>query len=315
MDDGPVTAVPLERLSDDPERFSFSWPGAADRERLEQSLRHHGVLRPLIVAQQGGRTVVVSGSRRLRVLRRIGARRAPVRVAALDGTALWDHLLADHLDHRALNPVEVGLYLRRRTRDTGERLEDLAPRVFPLMGLAPRVSAARDPLWLAGLPPDLRDAVAEGRMPPAAARVLASAPRDDALAVLRWLGRWRLGVNRFAEAARWALECAWAQGKPVCRWLAEQGLDRWEGPPQDLLRRVRRARYPTLSALERDFAGCVRALGLPEGVRIEAPPGFEGGFLVCSVRFRDLEELAARLRELAGRVEAGRWNRLKEFLG
>ncbi len=315
MDGGPVKAVSLDALPDAPDRFSFSWPGPGERERLEQSLREHGLLRPLIVIEEEGRAMVVSGSRRLRILRGVGARAAPVRRVSLEGPALWDHLLADHLDHRDLNPVEVGLYLRQRIRATGERLEDLARRVFPRLGLPPRVRAARDPLWLAGLPPDARDAVVEGRVPGAAARVLASAPREDALAVLRWLGRWRLGVNRFAELARWALEAAWAEDKPVSRWLAEQGLDRWEGTPEELARRVRSIRYPALAAREKDFAGSVRALGLPKGVRIEAPPGFEGGFLVCSVRFRDLADLAARLRELAGQVEAGRWNRLKGFLG
>ncbi len=315
MDDGPVRDVALDALVDAPERFSFSWPGPGERDRLEQSLREHGLLRPVIGVEREGRTVVVSGSRRLRVLRRVGARRVLVRHVSLEGPALWDHLLADHLDHRPLNPVEAGLYLRQRTRDTGESLEALARGVFPRMGLAPRVRAARDPLWLSALPAEARDAVAEGRVPPAAARVLASAPREDALAVLGWLGRWRLGVNRFAELARWALESAWGQGKPVSVWLAEQGLERWEGSPEDLARRVRSARYPTLTALERDLAGCIRALGLPRDVRIAAPPGFEGGFLVCSLRFRNLAELAARLRELAEDVEAGRWDRLRDFLG
>ena len=310
-----MKTVALDALTDAPDRFSFSWPAPGERERLERSLRDHGLLRPLIAVEREGRTVVVSGARRFRILCRMGAREIPVRWVALEGAALWEHLLADHLDHRALNPVEVGLYLRRRTRDTGESLDELAQRVFPRLGLPPRARAARDPLWLTELPGSLRDAVTEGRVPAAAARVLASAPREDALTVLQWLGRWPLGVNRFAELARWALESAWAEGKQVSAWLAEQGLDRWEGSPEELARRVRRARYPTLAALERDFAGCVQALDLPKGVRVEAPQGFEGGFLVCSLRFRGLAELAGKLRELAEQVEAGRWDRLKDFLG
>ncbi len=308
--------LPVTELRPDPERFSFSWPPPGERAGLAERIAGQGLLRPLWVAREEGRWVVLAGSRRLAALGSLGWERAPVRVLKpADPRDLWDRLLADHLDHRSLNPVEAGLYLRRRMEATGEAPEVLAGRVLPLMGLAPRAGAAQDPLWLSGLPGDLRDAVAEGRVPAAAARVLRDVPREDALAVLRWLHRWRLGVNRFSELARWALESAWREGLPVGAWLEREGLGAWTGEPGALRDEVHRRRYPALARHGEAFARAVRGLRLPPQARVEAPPGFEGGWLACTVRFRSLEELEQVLGDLRERVGAGQWEGLRELLG
>ncbi len=308
--------LPLTDLGPDPDRFSFSWPPPRERAGLAERIARQGLLRPLWVLREGGRWVVAAGTRRLAALASLGWERVPVRVLEDVGPrGLWDRLLTDHLDHRSLNPVEAGLYLERRMAATGEDPEDLAGGVLPLLGLAPRAGAAQDPLWLSGLPGDLRDAVVEGRVPVAAARVLRDVPRDEALAVLRWLQAWRLGVNRFSELARWALESAWREGLAAGDWLEREGLASWTGDPASLRAEVRRRRYPAVARHEEAFARAVRGLGLPPQARVEAPPGFEGGWLECKVRFRSLEELARVLDELRGHVGAGRWDGLGELLG
>ena len=316
MDPDPFRVLPVTELHPEPARLSFSWPPPRERAGLAERIAGQGLLRPLWVLREEGRWVVLSGARRLAALASLGWERAPVRVLEPgDPRELWDRLLADHLDHRGLNPVEAGLYLGRRMAATGEAPEALAGRVLPLLGLAPRAGAARDPLWLAGLPADLRDAVVEGRVPPAAARVLRDVPRGDALAVLRWLGRWRLGVNRFSELARWALESAWREGLPVGAWLEREGLGSWTGDPGSLRDEVHRRRYPGLARHGEAFDRAVRGLRLPPRARVEAPPGFEGGWLACTVRFGSLEELEGVLAEILGGVRAGRWDGLRDLLG
>ncbi len=310
-----IETLELARMRAEPDRYSFSWPSADERVRLEQSLARAGVLRPLWARPAGDGFVVLAGARRLAALREQGAAVAPVRVTDVGGPELWDRLLDDHADHRPWNPVEVGLYLVRRQADTGEALERLAGEVFPRLGLAPRVGAAAGPLWFAGLPPRHRDAAAEGRLPAVAARVLGDLPAGETLAILDWLGRWRLGGNRFAELARLALECAWRRGRDVGAWLRDEGLDRWDGDPQALRQELRRRRYPTLTEWEGRFARVTAELRTPEGVRVEAPQHFEGGRLRCVVTFGSLSELKGRLDRVRRAVEEGAWEPLAEFLG
>ncbi len=310
-----LTLMEPDALRPDPERYSFSWPPEEERTRLAESVARVGVLRPLWVREEGGGLTVVAGHRRLDALRRVGASSVPVRITDLEGPALWDLLLEDHADHRPWNPVEAGLYLRRRTADTGEALEGLAETVFPRLGLAPRPQAARDALWFAGLPAPLRDGVVEGRVPSAAARALAGVPEPEALSVLTWLSAWRLGGNRFAELARLALECAWAEGAEVEGWLRAEGLWEWKGTPEGLRAELRARRFPTVTRWEGRFRRVVKDLEVPEGVRVEAPQHFEGGELRCAVAFRSLEELARRLGEARRAAESGAWDALAEFLG
>ena len=142
-------------LTSDPGRHSFSWPTPAEERELRSSLDRHGMLRPLLgMGGIGGGLEVVSGARRLAWAVETGLEEVPVAVLdACTPAGLWDRMLADARDHRPLNPVEVGLYLRRRTASTGEALEDLEAGALPALGLAPRALAAEDALWVSGLPP------------------------------------------------------------------------------------------------------------------------------------------------------------------
>ncbi|GAB4258161.1 MAG: hypothetical protein Kow0092_05600 [Deferrisomatales bacterium] len=305
----------LGELVPDPARFSFSWPGPAEVRRIGESLARFGQLRPLLCMEEGGALHLVAGHRRVRLLEELGTLEAAVRrVHARSREELWDLLLEDHLDARPLNPVELGLYARRRAAETGESREELARKVLPRLGLPPKASRLEDPLWLSGLPHEDRDAFAEGRLPAQGARVLARADRDDALAILRLLRGASVGVNKFSELARWILECAWAEGEPAENWLAARGVGGAGQSVEALRAEVRRRRYPQLSAWESAFARDVGALSLPSGVRIAPPQGFEGGTLTCSVTFASADELGRALRALLERLEAGELAVLDRYL-
>lgn len=306
--------VTLGELVPAPERYSFSWPG--DDAPLQESLARHGQLRPLLVLG-GAEAVLAAGHRRAALLRALGRESAWVRVipAPAEPRELWALLLDDHLSSRPLNPVEVGLYVCRRTAATGETPAELPVDLFGRLGLPPRPRTLDDHLWVADLPPRHRDAFALGRLPLQGVRVLARAPRGDALALLDLLAGATVGVNKFSELARWALECAWGQDLPLGRWLQGEGLAGLEGRPERLRPELRRRRYPELTSWEESFEGDARALGLPPQVRLAHPPGFEGGHLACTVSFSALPELESALESLLALLRAGRLDRLGRYLG
>lgn len=313
---GDWRTVGAAELSRAPSRYSFSWLSPEAEADLCGSLRRFGLLRPILCSEGAEGLTVVSGHRRLEILGESGQDRVPVHVLPPSSTSeLWDLLLEDHLESRALNPVEVGLYVRLRQRDTGEDAEKVARRVLPRLGMPPKPASLEDPLWVADLPDRHRDAFAEERLPLQGVRILARADRQDSLAVLDLLEGARVGVNKFSEIARWVLECAWAEGKNAEAWLAQAGLKPLRRDVEGLRRELRRRRYPQLTQWEESFEGDVRRAGLPRNTRIAHSKAFEGGRLSCAIAFASLEELEGSLAELLELVRAGRLAPLDRYLG
>ncbi|HSH70611.1 MAG TPA: ParB/Srx family N-terminal domain-containing protein [Deferrisomatales bacterium] len=299
------------------ETFSFSWPTAVDHRDLQRSLGCHGVLRPLLcVAGKGSQLRLVAGGRRLAWAGSVGLTAVPVAVLEDCGPGeLWGRLLAEAQDHRPLNPVEVGLYLRRRTAHTGEILAALETEVLPALGLSSRAAAAEDVLWVSGLPSEHRHGFADGSRPLHAARLLRGASQEDSLAVLAVTHGLLGGINKFTDLVRILLECAWRDGVPVAEWLATQGLDGTAAGLEALREQVRRRRYPHLSRWEEAFPAAVAGAGLPSRVSIHPPGGFEGGRYQCRMTFSTLDELHQNLLTVLERLEGGRLAPLQEFLG
>jgi hypothetical protein len=144
---------------------------------------------------------------------------------------------------------------------------------------------------------------------PAVDRWLALAPVDrDAL--LELAHRLRLGENQFRDvlddltaiAARRQCALADVAAVPEITALWERALGRNEAL-KALKIVLRRLRYPQLTAAEQRIAEVIRALRLPAGVRLEAPPNLEGDALTATVRGRSPDELRAQARALASALD------------
>jgi hypothetical protein len=308
--------IDRSELAAAPEAYSFSWPGPEAAEALTRSVERFGLLHPLLAISEGGRLTVVSGWRRLAALAKLGTRSTPVGLLEPRSPQhLWDALLEDRLLSGPLNPVELGLYARKRMEATGEDLPGVAAAVGVRPGLPEKAGSWEDHLWVAGLPDRHRAGFAEGRFPAQGVRVLSRAPREDALAVLELLGGARVGVNKFAELARWLLECAWREGLPVVAWAEREGLGGGAGDPEALRREARRRRFPTVTVWEESFPrDCSRAR-LPAEARLSHASGFEGGRLTCSLAFSSLGQLRALAAEVVAAVDEGRLDPLSRYLG
>jgi ParB family chromosome partitioning protein len=97
--------VALERLSPRPDQFRRTFDAAAI-EALAASIAEVGLLEPIVVREQGDRFEIVAGERRYRALRRLGWKRAPVRVVALDDAQAQLANAVENLNREDLNPLE-----------------------------------------------------------------------------------------------------------------------------------------------------------------------------------------------------------------
>jgi ParB/RepB/Spo0J family partition protein len=82
-------------------------------QTLAKSIKRHGVLQPITVRAKGNRYVVVMGFRRLAAARHLGLETIPavVETAPLEETILRQ--VAENVERKAMNPVEVAKALAR----------------------------------------------------------------------------------------------------------------------------------------------------------------------------------------------------------
>jgi ParB family transcriptional regulator, chromosome partitioning protein len=105
MTPSSVSSVPVEMIDTNPNqpRKSFD-PDALSS--LEESIRNHGVLQPLVVRQVDGRYQLIAGERRLRASRAAGLVSVPVHVVEFNDQEMVEAALVENIHRSDLNPLE-----------------------------------------------------------------------------------------------------------------------------------------------------------------------------------------------------------------
>jgi ParB family chromosome partitioning protein len=116
--DTTVREIPVSDI--DP---NLSQPRKAfDKESLEQladSIRHVGVLQPILVMENGTRYRIIAGERRYRASRLAGLTTVPCIVRGLDETQQLEAALVENLQREDLNPIEEAQAIRNLMEQCG----------------------------------------------------------------------------------------------------------------------------------------------------------------------------------------------------
>jgi len=157
--------IPVDRLSPNPfqPRRSFTEEGL---EQLAESIRHHGVLQPIVVRPMGDGYQLIAGERRWRAAQIAGLQRIPAVVRELDDPGMVQVALIENLQREDLNPIEEASAYRRLMDEfnmTQEQLSSAVGRSRPAIANAVR---------LLNLPAEIQRAVEERRLSEGHARCL-----------------------------------------------------------------------------------------------------------------------------------------------
>ncbi len=97
--------VPVDSIDTNPKqpRKTFDPDALAS---LEESIRNHGVLQPLVVRQVEGRYQLIAGERRLRASRAAGLVAVPVHVVEFTEQEMVEASLVENIQRADLNPLE-----------------------------------------------------------------------------------------------------------------------------------------------------------------------------------------------------------------
>ena len=139
---------------------------------LADSIRHNGVLSPILVARDGRRYTIIAGERRWRAARLANCPTSPAIVRDWDDVRRQEAALVENIQREDLNAIEEARGIRRLMEECALTQEVVAERIGRSR------SAVANILRLLNLPKRIQDAVIEGTLSAGHARVLAGI--DDA---------------------------------------------------------------------------------------------------------------------------------------
>lgn len=210
LQDEPARTVAVAELS--PNRFQPRTEfDDARLDELAESIRNQGVIQPLVVSPKpGGGYTIVAGERRWRASQRAGLTEVPVVVRNVgDDRELLELALVENLQRADLNPVEEADAYRQLATAFDLSQEEIAGRVGKSR------SAVANALRLLNLPPEILDALRDGRLTAGQARpLLAIDDRDRQLALGARAAEEGLTARQLEELAREAKESARPSSAP-----------------------------------------------------------------------------------------------------
>lgn len=96
---------------------------------LAESIRHHGVIQPVIVRQRGDRFELVVGERRLRAARLAGLKEIPAFIRDMSDVELMEVSIIENLQREDLNSIEEATAIKQLQESLGYTQERLAQRL------------------------------------------------------------------------------------------------------------------------------------------------------------------------------------------
>ena len=160
-----VEQIPLARIDPNREQPRKHFDPEA-LERLAESIRHAGVLQPLILAPEGGRYTIIAGERRFRAARLAGLTHVPAILRDWDEVRRREAALVENIQRENLDPIEEAEGVRSLMDECGLTQEAAAAR------LGKSRPAIANLLRLLSLPREMKRAIAEGALSAGHARVL-----------------------------------------------------------------------------------------------------------------------------------------------
>jgi hypothetical protein len=306
--EGVARQVNPENMGRAPGPYGMSF--GFDLTPLIQSIERIGLLNPpLLVEEEKGTFIPVTGYRRIQALNALKWPHIPCRVLHRDQVSPLDCLLLnlyDNLTTRAFNVVEKGMIFNRLA--TLVDVEAIRIHYLPLLDLPANEKVLF--LYMAidrELPHEIKETIARGRMALPVAQALLDMDADDREQVFRAVQYLNFNINQQKQFIEYLDDICQIKKESVSVFLSRFSRDPvWSDPnlntPQRakaVIRSLRGQRFPFLSDAEKSFKARVSRLDLPQDVRIGAPPFFEGSHYRLEVRFKDGTELKQHLDRLS----------------
>ncbi|HOI05392.1 MAG TPA: ParB/RepB/Spo0J family partition protein, partial [Candidatus Woesebacteria bacterium] len=96
---------------------------------LIESIRIHGILEPLVVAETPAGYQIIAGERRWRAAKVLGIEEVPVYVKKTSPQGMLEMAIVENVQRTDLNPIERAQSFARLNREFGLSINELAKRI------------------------------------------------------------------------------------------------------------------------------------------------------------------------------------------
>ncbi len=160
-----------------------------DQEKLQElsdSIKHHGLLQPIVVIEHNGRYILIAGERRLRAskLANLKTIKAIIADVELDDLRMRELALIENIQRENLNPIELALSYKELLdvhKITHEQLADIVHKSR---------SQITNTLRLLSLLPEIQEAIVSGTLTQGHAKILVNLdPQEQKLAADTIIGQ------------------------------------------------------------------------------------------------------------------------------
>ncbi len=296
--------TPLEAIDDSQGPFCMSY--GFDLTPLRRSIEAVGIVNPPLLIQGREKHTIVAGYRRIRAIKELKATEAACRIVPEEnGLHPLQYLLLnlhENLAVRKLNDVEKGMVLNRLAAWAPR--DDIVDHYMPLLGLRPTESAL---LFLQEMEKAYHDEVklfvAKGGLSWQAIKLLSRMDPLSRAALMNVIAHLKLTVNQQSQVIDYIIDLTYIEKKSVSQFVGDilihiGGSDSDMNRPQRakaVIEHLRERRNPSITRAEKGFKKAVSELNLPNGVRISAPPYFEGEHYRFEALFKDGVDLKTKL--------------------
>lgn len=179
-------------------------------EELAQSIRHNGIIQPLVVRRSGDRFQIIAGERRWRAAQKAGLHTVPCIVKEVSDENTLELSLIENIQREELNPIEEANAYKKLLERGHLTQEDVSQRVGKTR------SSITNALRLLKLPAEIQKLVEDEKLSMGHARALLSIDSEERqISIAREIVSKTLSVRETEQIVKRAQTAANKQKRPT----------------------------------------------------------------------------------------------------
>jgi len=304
----PIQMIPFDQIDLSDETFFVNF--MPDLRSIRSSIQKVGLIQPVLLRRKEDGYQIVSGFRRIVILKELGIFEIPAMVfeeREPNDLELFVLSLQENLTTRGFNTVEKAIALQKLIHHFKFEPSEVVKSYLPLFSLEPNEKILNTYLSLAGMEEETKKYVLKGEVSRSNIRLLAKMSSEDRMTLIPFLSSLKLGENRLREILTLLNEISrrdrLKMGDLLRRPEIQTVLAQKELTPSQKTERVKKVlvdlRYPRILQLEKAFEEKRKKLNLPFGVSIHHPSYFEGKGLRVEFQFETMEKYQTILNFLS----------------
>lgn len=305
----PGVLVELKNISDHPGPYCMSF--GFNLNPLVKSIKRSGIVNsPVLVKNSKGNLDIVTGYRRIIAVKSMGFKQLQCRVLSESEIPPLRCLLLnlnDNFTTRNFNEIEKGMVLFRLNRFLSK--DEIIESYMPLLGLPSNERTYIDFLRIdEELDNDMKQYVAEGRISFQSAERILVIEHGLRSYIVDLLLSLKFNINQQSQLLDYVIDIIHSKKLSLIELLNNTDFkliyfnEKITNPQKAkaILQYFREKRFPIMVKAEKEFKEKISNLYLPQGIRINYPPFFEGPSFRLEISFKNGKELNEKVDQLSG---------------